>query len=203
MIRRLAAALLVRLAKRKPGLPPYCFHDQHGRAYYAWQRVADLPALRIAEVEGIMLQIDAGLDRKELKQIGDAIAAEIDAAAEAKDAKQRRDHLTRGRFLINELLTRPSRIVPEGAFYALAATCCVRADEDPITIDRFTHQEKIETFRRAAQAKHAFFLRSPTFAALLGSSLSTEGALLDLLVEWARRKTRTEAVTKIASSTTD
>lgn len=194
---------LARLPRRPKGHPPFAFHDQNGVAYYAWEDPSQLPPQRMAEVEAIMLQIDAGLTNKELTTIGGHIADRIQEAATEKDAKVRANHLTRASFLVQELIARPSRVIPEDAYYALASVCCCRKDEDPYTLDRTAHYNKIEAFKAAGRAGLSFFTLSPTFRALLGASLSTEGALVDLLLSWSVSNARRERAMKIASSTTD
>lgn len=198
MIRRLAAALLVRLAKRKPGRPPFAFHDTKGRAYYAWTDFSELPRQRRLEVDTVMLWIDAGRPRKAVEEIGEAIRAQAEAAAGAKQQAERSKALAAIAALSQELLMRTS-LVPEECYYALAAATCVREDEhDPSVIDPAIHQDKIDTFRSAGRAGHAFFT-TPILKATLGAVYTTESNWRMLLLEWAREEARHRAALKVCA----
>ena len=194
---------LARLPRRPKGHPPFAFHDQNGVSHYAWEDPSQLPPQRMAEVEAIMLQIDAGLSAKELTTISKVLVEHIDAAVMEKDRKAQQGPLSKAKFLAMELLSRPTRVIPEDAYYALASVCCCRKDEDPYTVDRTIHYHKIETFKAAGRAGLAFFTQSPTFRAYLGALLGTEAALVDLLIGWAQERARMDQAMKIASSTTD
>jgi hypothetical protein len=198
MIRRIAIRLLQRLAKDKPGLPPLAFHDLEGRSYYAWPDVSELPRQRRLEVDTIMLWIDAGRPLKATEEIGDAIKAQASRAAESKNPKDRSDALAAIFKLSDELLMRTS-LIPEECIYALCAATCVREGEDPAVVDRKTHQEKIETFRLAGRAGHAFFT-TPIQAASLGVLYSTEAAWQQRLLDWVQEEARSRAVMQVCSS---
>lgn len=192
MIRQLAAYLLVRLARKKEGRPPYAFHDTQGRAYYAWADYADLPRRRRLLVDEVMLWIDAGRPRQSIEEIGEAIAKQAEAAAGAKQPSDRAKHLAAIAAMSKELLVR-TNLVPEECYYALAAATCVREDEgDPSVVDPAIHTEKIETFRSAGRAGHRFFT-TPTLRLLLGVAYTTEGNWQTLLMEWISQGGREEA----------
>ena len=198
MIRRIAARLLTYLAKQKPGRPPFAFHDNKGRAYYAWADFSELPRLRRLEVDTVMLWVDAGRPRKAVEEIGDAIRAQAEAAAGAKQQAERSKALAAIAALSQELLMRTS-LVPEECYYALAAATCVREDEsDSAVIDPAIHQDKIDTFRLAGRAGHAFFT-TPILKATLGVVYTTESNWKRLLMEWAREQARHEAALKVCA----
>jgi hypothetical protein len=120
-----------------------------------------------------MLWVDAGRPRKAVEDIGDAIRAQAEAAAGAKQQAERSKALAAIAALSQELLMRTS-LVPEECYYALAAATCVREDEsDPAVIDPAIHQDKIDTFRLAGRAGHAFFT-TPILKATLGVVYTTE-----------------------------
>jgi hypothetical protein len=199
MIRRLAAALLVRLAKRKAGLPPYAFHDHKGRAYYAWQDVSDVPEVRRHELETVMLWIDAGRPEQYLDDIADAIAERHAQVAATKDPKERARILASATALTRELKVRAKDIIPEECYYALAAIACVREDEDPQVMDRAIHMDKIETFRAAGRAGHAFFTGTPLLRALLAACWCTDAGFRQLQVGWIAQQARHRAMMRACS----
>ena len=198
MIRRLAARLLVRISRRLPGRPPYAFHDQQGRAYYAWTDLSDMPRRRRLQVDEVMLWVDAGRPESTMIEIGDAIKGQASKAAEAKNTKDRSDALASIFKLSDELLMR-STLVPEECLLALCAATCMREDEQPHEIDAAIHADKIKTFREAGRIGHVFFFTAicrPIFAALY----TTEGAWQELLQSWVREEARRQAVIKICTS---
>jgi hypothetical protein len=196
MIRRLAASLLVRLARPREGRPPYAFTDTKGRAYYAWTDFSELPRKRRLEVDAVMLWIDAGRPRHATEEIGEAIAAQCETAAGAKAQADRNKALAAITAMSRELLMRTT-LVPEECYYALAAATCVREDEhDPAVVDPSIHADKIETFRSAGRAGHAFFT-TRILTALLGAVYTTEGNWRTLLLEWAKEEARHRAVMSV------
>lgn len=199
MIRRLAARLLSALAERKPGRPPYAFHDQHGRAHYAWKNYDELPRQRRLEVDHIMLLIDAGRPQKAIVEIGEAIKGHAQRAAEARGAKEKGESLAAIFKLSDELLVRSTELVPEELAVALAAATCVREDEPhAAVVDRDIHLSKIETFKAAGRAGRGFF--TPIQSALLGAAYSTDAAWRQRLMDWAREEARHRAVMSIVTS---
>ena len=199
MIRRLAARLLSSLARTAPGRPPYAFHDQHGRAYHAWQNYEDLPRPRRIEVDHIMLLIDAGRPQSHLKEIGEAIKANAQKAAESRGAKEKGEALAAIFKLSDELLVRHTELVPEELAIALAAATSLREDEHHEgAIDRAIHLDKIETFKAAGRAGRAFF--TPIQSALLGVLYTTEEAWRQRVTDWVREEARHRAVMSIVTS---
>jgi hypothetical protein len=198
MIRRAAIRLLQALAKDKPGLPPFAFHDLQGRSYYAWRDVSELPRMRRLEVDNIAQWIDAGRPESAISEITDAIRSAASKAAEAKDSKVRSQNLA-AIFKLAEELGMRSGLVPEECIYALCAATCVREGEDPTAMDRKTHQEKIEAFRDAGRAGHLFFF-TPTSKAYLGALYTTESAWQQRLLEFLRAEAHHRAVLKVTTS---
>jgi hypothetical protein len=199
MIRRLAARLLASLAVTKPGWPPYAFHDQHGRAHYAYKDYDALPRPRRLEVDHIMLLIDAGRPQKASTEIGNAIKAQAMKAAESRTAKEKGEALAAIFKLSDELLVRSTELIPEELAIALAAATCVREDEqDHVVIDRDIHLNKIETFKAAGRAGRPFF--TPIQSALLGAAYTTAEAWQQRLTNWAMEEARYRAVMSIVTS---
>jgi hypothetical protein len=198
MIRRILAAFLVALSRQKPGRPPFAFHDNKGRSYYTWSDFSELPRMRRLEVDTVMLWIDAGRPKTAIEEIGEAIRAQAEAAAGAKQQGDRSKALAAIAALSQELLMRTT-LVPEECYYALAAATCVREDErDPSIIDPAIHQDKIETFRSAGRAGHAFFT-TPILKAMLGAVYTTESNWRMLLLEWAKDEARHRAALKVCA----
>jgi hypothetical protein len=196
MIRRLAARLLVRLARPREGRPPYAFTDQQGRAYYAWTDFSELPRKRRLEVDAVMLWIDAGRPKKATEEIGEAIMAQCETAAGAKAQADRNKALAAIAAMSKELLMRTT-LVPEECYYALAAATCVREDEhDPAVVDAAIHADKIETFRSAGRAGLPFFT-TPILRALLGAAYTTESNWRTLCLQWAQEEARHRAVMSV------
>jgi hypothetical protein len=198
MIRRLAIRLLQSMAKEKPGAPPFAFHDLQGRAYYAWPDVSALPRMRRLEVDNIARWIDAGRPEQATKQLSQAIQAQASKAAEAKNPKDRSEALA-AIFKLSEELGMRYDLVPEECVYALCAATCMREGEDPSTIDRKTHQQKIDTFREAGRAGHLFFF-TPISRAFLGALYTTENAWQQRLLQYLEQQARESAVLKVCSS---
>jgi hypothetical protein len=199
-MRRLLLRIFGLLPTRPHGHPPFAFRDQHGTEYYAFEHVGKLPPIRLAQVQDIMLQIDAGIMHKDAEALGEFIGGFIDQAAAAKDPKERSNALSRARFALNELVTRPRKIIHEEAYYALAAVSCVRKDEDPETFDEAIHFEKVAAFRSAGRAGLRFFTDTPILATLLGASLTTKEGFAQLLSAWITQEARRTAVLRVASS---
>jgi hypothetical protein len=200
-MKRLLLRIFGLLPKRPQGHPPFAFHDQNGVEYFAFEHVGKLPPNRLAQVQDIMLQIDAGIMHKDAEALGEFIGGFIDEAAETKDPKARNKALSKARFALNELVTRPRRIIHEEAYYALAAISCVRKDEDPEVFDEAIHFEKVEAFRSAGRAGLRFFTSTPILQTLLGASLSTKAGFAQLLTAWVQQEARKSAVQNLTSST--
>ena len=194
---------LARLPRRPKGHPPFAFHDHKGRAYYAFPHVGVMPPSRMGPLQDIMIQIDSGMMHKDAEAIGSYIGKFIDEAAAAKEPKARTEALSKARFGLNELVTRPRKIIMEEAYYSLAAICAVRQDEDPEKFDEAIHMEKVETFRSAGRAGLRFFTDTPISATLLGAPLTTREGFLHLQQSWAMARARREAIGRVISSNAD
>ena len=195
-MRKLLLHIFGLLPKRPQGHPPFAFRDTEGLEYYSWADLSEVPPARMNEVEDIMLQIDAGMTRKTLESIGEAIAFHTQEAMAASAPKVKGNALAKVSFLATELLVRGRKIIPEECFFALAAVSAVRKDEDPYTFDKSIHQEKIEAFRSAGRAGHAFFTGTGPFRTTLNASLSTEEGLRALHLSWIEEKARNAAIWK-------
>jgi hypothetical protein len=188
-------ARLFRIAARRPtGHPPFAFTDHKGRHYYGWEDFAQMPPARANEVDDVLLQIDAGLSHSQLTTLSAAITSALSDAIEAKEPKVRTRHIAKANAIAMELQSRPKQIVPRECYYALAAICAVRQDEDPDKFDPTIQGEKMQTFREAAEAGHAFFTHQAAFAKLLGVTHSSVAAFVRLSIGWMATEARIEAV---------
>ena len=196
-IRRFLARIL-RIAPRRPtGHPPFAFTDQQGRHYYGWEDFAKMPPARASEVDDVLLQIDAGLSHSQLATLATAIIDANTQAVEAKDPKVRNRHIAKSSAIAMELQVRPRQIVPRECYYALAAICAVRQDEDPDVFDATIQAEKMQTFREAAEAGSAFFTQQAAFVKLLGVTHSSVDAFVRLSIGWMATEARLAAMTRL------
>lgn len=197
VIRRFLARLF-RIAPRRPtGHPPFAFTDQRGRHYYGWEDFAHMPPARANEVDDVLLQIDAGLSHAQLATLATAIVDANTQAVEARDPKVRNRHIAKSSAIAMELRARPRQIVPRECYYALAAICAVRQDEAPDVFDATIQAEKMQTFREAAEAGHAFFTRQEAFVRLLGVTHSSVDAFARLSIGWMATEARLTAMAAI------
>lgn len=199
-MRKLLLNLFGLLPKRPTGHPPFAFRDLSGVEYFGWDNIQDMPPARVNAIEDVILQIDASMSRANLEAIAMAIASHAGAAMSAKDAKARTEAMQKVSVLANEILIRPTTIIPEDCYMALAAICAVRKDEDPYSFDRAIQAEKMEAFKLAGRAGHAFFTQTGAFRDYVTTARSTESALRDLLVDWISQGQRMEAVLRICGS---
>jgi hypothetical protein len=197
MIRRLLARLFRVAARRPTGHPPFAFTDQHGRHYYGWDDFAKMPPARANEIDDVLLQIDAGLSHSQLNVLSAAITSALSDAVEAKDPKVRNRHIAKASAIAMELQARPRQIIPRECYYALAAICAVRQDEDPAKFDALIQGEKMQTFREAAEAGHTFFTQQGAFARLLAVTHSSVDAFVQLSIGWTLTEARIGAMARL------
>lgn len=194
MIRALLAKWL-RIAPRRPtGHPPFAFTDPYGLHYYGWEDFAQMPPARANEVDDVLLQIDAGLSHVQLAALSMAITGALSDAVEARDPKVRNRHIAKANAIAMELQVRPKQIMPRECYYALAAICAVRQDEDPNKFDPTIQAEKMQTFRLAAEAGHRFFTHQAAYEKLCGVTHSSVDAFARLSIGWMSTEARLEAV---------
>lgn len=180
----------------------FAFTDTQGHAYYTWANVGDMPPSRIKQVEALMRQAEEGMSRKDIESIGKEIKRVVmEQALPAKGAAAISEANARIVVLADEL-TKRTGIIPEDVFYDLAATCAVREDEEPASIDRIIHVDKFTTFQSAGRAGLAFFTPLPTFNALLSASVTTEEGFVRLLTSWTKTRGRTGKVMEAIASPT-
>lgn len=192
---RSAIARLLRIAPRRPkGHPPFAFTDHTGRHYYGWEDFAHMPPARANEVDDVLLQIDAGLSHQQLSALSTAITSALTDAIEARDPKARNRHIAKANAIALELQARPKQIVPRECYYALAAICSVRQDEDPNRFDPAVQAEKMQTFREAAEAGHSFFTHQAAFEKLLGVTHSSVDGFARLSIGWMSTEARLRAM---------
>lgn len=192
---RATLARWLRIAPRRPsGHPPFAFTDHNGKHYYGWDDFAMMPPARANEVDDVLLQVDAGLSHTQLTTLSTAITSALTDAIEAKDPKVRNRHIAKANAIAMELQARPKQILPRECYYALAAICAVRQDEDPAKFDATIQAEKMQTFREAAEAGHAFFTQQAAFAKLLGVTHSSVDAFARLSIGWMSTEARVAAM---------
>jgi hypothetical protein len=63
-------------------------------------------------------------------------------------------------------------------------------------VDAAIHADKIDTFRSAGRAGHAFFT-TPILRALLGAAYTTENNWRTLCLQWAQEEARHRAVMSV------
>lgn len=172
----------------------FAFTDEEGREYYTWPDVSAMPLVRVKEVENQMMIADAGRSDTVRKEIGEAVAEQVAKGMQSKTLKAALEHFAAIGVLNKEAMFRKEAVIPEEAYYALAAVCAVRKDEDPAKLDRVIHGQKIETFRKAGRAGRPFFQASASFRQCLGLSLTTEAAFAALVSNWIAEAARIRAV---------
>jgi hypothetical protein len=94
------------------------------------------------------------------------------------------------------MLLRSENIIPQELYYQIAATCVVRENEDPRTIDEVTHEAKAAMLRGAGRAGADFFTRVSILRQLLGLWLTSAEGLAELLISWMMDEERKEAARK-------
>ena len=170
------------------------FSGLDGRAYYSWPDVGAMTPVRQKHIERCMMMANAGISEKTLEEMCElAERANMDAMKAEKAPDRSRAH-SRIAFLIGEIKNRSKDIIPEDIYYDLAACFAVREDEDPRTLDPVIHGQKIAMLKEAGQGGYDFFGKLSGFRKLLGLSLTSEGAFIELLSSWAASRTRMEAI---------
>lgn len=178
----------------------FAFAGTDGHAYYTWAQVGDMPPYRIKNVMALMRQAEEAMSTKDIATISGAIKKTVmEAALPAKSDKEKSEALTRIIVLADELTYRADGIIPEDVFFDLAATCAVRDDENPNTIDRTVHLEKYTMIQQAGRAGADFFTRWPMFSDLVSASVTTQEGYARWLTNWTLRKKRLEAVLQVTS----
>jgi hypothetical protein len=196
-MRLLLLRLFGLLPKRPAGHPPFAFRDEQGREYYGWPDLQDMPAERVNQIEDVILQIDASISKHALEAIADAMILVCGQALKAAKPEARDLAIQKVMTLANELKIRPTTIIPEDCYIALAAICAVRKDEDPYTFDKTIQAEKMRTFKDAGRRGHTFFTQTGAFRNYVGAMRTTEDALKSYLTSWIYNEKRTEAALRI------
>lgn len=177
----------------------HAFVDDDGRAYYAYPDVSAMPAVRIKEIEGLMLWADAGVSKPSMDAFCTAIEEQAMTVLKTSDNKAKASGIARIMKLTEELKMRGKDVIPEEIYYQIAALCVAREDEDPRKVDDQVQRQKAAMLRQAGRAGADFFTRMPAFSALLAASLTTEAALLHLLGRWTLHRQREQVLTQGAS----
>lgn len=163
----------------------FAYTGPDGSAYYTWQDVSEMPAVRIKRIEGMLLWADAGLNAARLTEIAGMTEQAIMDGLKARNDEQRSKALARATKINGELMTRSSQVIPEEIYYELAALTICRTDEDPTGIDPDIHEKKKTMLRDAGKAGASFFASMPAFRNVLRASLTTVEGLGELLVRWS------------------
>jgi hypothetical protein len=180
----------------------YAFTDREGRLYYSWPKAEHLPAARIMRVEACMVMIDAGQSPTTAEKFNKAMQDRCTSILEATNLKVIKEKAHELSFLCTEQTFRRKNLIPEEAYFDLAAICAVREDENPDLVDPVIHEQKMEAFRTAAKAGDAFFLDCPAFRAALAPLLTTAEGLRALLNSWTARLLREQAMFEVLASRT-
>lgn len=174
--------------------------DAQGKAYYSWAQVGDMPPWRIKKVMGLMRQAEESMSPKDIAMIAKAIRdCVMNEAVPAKSAEDKSASLAKIVVLAEELTYRSEGIIPEDIFYDLAATCCVREDEDRWVEDRTIHLEKYTMIQQAGRAGADFFTVWPMFSDLVSASVTTQEGYGRWLTNWTHRKARLKMVLETVS----
>lgn len=170
------------------------FSGLDGKDYFGWMDVGMMPPVRQKHIERCLAIANAGISEKTLEELCDwADEANMAAMKADKPADRSKAH-SRIAFVLGEIRNRPKNVIPEDVYYDLAACFAIREDEDPRAFDPVTHGEKIAMLRQAGTKGADFFGQLSGFRKLLGLSLTTEGAFIELLSSWAQVRTRKQAV---------
>lgn len=172
----------------------HAYSGTDGRAYYTWADIADMPPVRQKHIERCLKMADAGIGEKTLNALCDVAEEAIMGTLKAGKIEERSKACAKAAHAIGEIRNRPKEIIPEEVYYDLAAVFVVREDEDPRAFDPGIHAQKIEMLTKAGRAGHTFFTSPPAWRKLLGSSLTTEAAYMELLSSWTAQRLRLEAV---------
>lgn len=172
----------------------HAFSGSDGKDYFGWMDVGLMPPVRQKHIERCMAIANAGISEKTLNELCDHADAANMEAMKAGGAKERSKAHSRVAFIIGEIRNRPKDVIPEEVYYDIAACFAIRKDEDPQAFDPVTHGEKIEMLRKAGKGGSDFFGKLSGFRKLLGLSLTTEDAFIELLSSWAVIRARTQAV---------
>ena len=172
----------------------FAFSGTDGQAYYTWEDLSDMPPVRQKHIERCLKMADAGIGEKNLGELCDlGETANMEAVKETKPDKRSKAH-SKVAQIFGEIRRRPKEIIPEEVWYDLAAVFAIRADEDPRAFDPVTHGQKIAMLKEAGQQGYEFFTKLSAFRRVLGSSLTSESAFIELLSGWAATRARMSAV---------
>jgi len=172
----------------------FAFLDHEGREYYSWPKAENMPAIRIKVWEHALAIIDAGMGKESTAKFSELLQATAHEIVQAKSLKAAQDKAVKVAVIAKELTFRRTQIIPEDAWYLMAAVCCARQDEEAYGFDPVIHEQKMATFKSAARSGDPFFTASPAFQAALGPSLTTVEGSLALLRSWIQIQQREQVV---------
>lgn len=172
----------------------HAYSGTDGRAYYTWADIADMPPVRQKHIERCLKMADAGIGEKTLEALCDIASEAIMSTLQEQKPAARSKAAARAAHAIGEIRNRPKEVIPEEVYYDLAAVFVVREDEDPRGFDPGIHTQKIEMLSKAGRAGYTFFTSPPAWRKVLGSSLTTESAYIELLSSWTAQRLRLTAV---------
>lgn len=175
----------------------FAFLDHEGHEYYTWPDIGSMPPVRMKEIQAQMKMVDSGTSAAILEEVSSVIIEKCNEAIQAT-GKKKDELLAMIASLSRELVFRRTKIIPEDAYYALAAVCCARKDEDPSGLDRVIHQKKIDTFMGAARAGDPFFQASVCLTQLMGAAISTPAGFQELRRLWTLSRMRHESIIQAA-----
>lgn len=144
----------------------FAFKDTDGRGYYTFTGDFDVYVKRRGYWEQRLIELDAGLSKKEKDLI-------IGACKDALNKKQPNYALVA--HLIQEMDMRNEWLVHHDIMYDLLAACYVREDEDPAKIDEEIHKQKLAYFMGSEDV--SFFFDNQTLSELLPYLANLKGKL--------------------------
>lgn len=165
----LAYALRSKKPKGFEGLE-LAFKDVDGVAYYTFTGDFDVFIKRKSYWDTKMIELDAGLTRKESEML-------IDTCLEAINSTKPNYALVA--HLLTEMKNRHEWLVHHEIMYDLVAACYVREDEDPTKVDMEIHRQKVDYF--LSQDDLSFFFENQTLSELLPYLENLSGNLKALL----------------------
>ena len=125
----------------------HCFTDSHGVQYFTWADKQQIPGLRFAQCESLVVQIMAAISHEEW---GKFLTDMLEAINRQEDGKFI-PNIGRIAALIDEMNKRNELILHPALMYELMATLYVREDENPLFIDDTILEQKSKQFIKDSQ----------------------------------------------------
>jgi hypothetical protein len=178
----------------------FAFTDNNGISYYTWADISDIPPNRWQKIQTFASFHDARIGKKTITEICSAIReVNMKLAVETDKDKRNKLHAQIGA-LSMELEDRANIITDETTFFEMAAILCVRQDEDQRVFNQVIQTQKTETFTKASNEGHNFFLQIPILKKLIPALIGTEDHWNEVMISWAYEIQRRQKRLKIILS---